>query len=597
MSFWDFVYSRFEWLGKLVLKIYPNLDEMIRKSDIHIYYEAYAAFVGFMTLLTTGIVGALIALVLMLHAHLLLIPLLLPIPFLVFVFLANLPALIGSSRAGGLEGEMPYTTAYLSIMVTSGISPYTAFERISRSKEVFPKSSELSQRFVLLVKVLGRDPLSAFSMLAERTPSPTVKDLLSGYITTVRAGGDVGDYLTKKARMFFSEILVKMKIIADRISGILEAYLALILLTTLSLSTMYFVNTSIAAAAVPGLSGPGMFMLLYIMMPMLSGIILYLADIMQYKEPWIDIRPYLMYFGVSFPLMIFLLFFGLVIPAVLPPYHPMRENPITVAIDAMFLAPAKAVGVDDYLYPTLVMAWSLLVATLPAAIYEIYVSREYKIVDGITRFLRDMVEIRKTGLAPERSIIELSRRSYGVFTNYLRRIAMQLSLGTPLSKIVAEVNKKIIVWRAKVLLYMLTDAVEVGGGTIDVLENLAWFAENTAAIEDERKKNLRILLLVPYVGAVLTVSAIILLAVFMGSLTFQVTAYKQAAVVTLPAIIINVYMMGFVAGKTSGGSVAAGFKHAVLLMLIAILVVYASPAMKAGFTNIAKPVGPMGETA
>ncbi len=594
MTFWDFVYSRFEWIGRLVLKIYPNLDDMIRKSDMHIYYEAYAAFVGFMTLLVTGIVVFLIGLIVVLGGPILLIPLLAPLPLLTFAFLANLPALIGSSRAGGIEGEIPYTTAYLSVMVTSGISPYTAFERISKSKEIFPKSSELSQRFVLLVKVLGRDPLSAFSMLAERTPSATVKDLLSGYITTVRAGGDVGDYLTKKARMFFSEILVKMKIIADRIAGVLEAYLALILLTTLSLSTMYFVNTSIAAAAVPGLSGPGMFMLLYIMMPMLSGIIIYLADVIQYKEPWIDIRPYLVYFGLSFPLMIFLLFFGLLIPAMLPPYHPMRENIITRTIETMFIGPAQAMGIDDYLYPTLLMAYSLMVATLPAAIYEIYVSREYKIVDGITRFLRDMVEIRKTGLAPERSIIELSRRNYGVFTNYLRRIAMQLSLGTPLSKIVAEVNKKIIVWRAKVLLYMLTDAVEVGGGTIEVLENLAWFAENTAAIEDERKKNLRILLLVPYVGAVLTVSAIILLAVFMGSLTFQVTAYKQAAVITLPAIIINVYMMGFVAGKTSGGSVASGFKHAVLLMLIAILVVYVSPLMKAGFTSITHPLEPGG---
>jgi len=245
MNFWDWVYKHFEGFGKKILKIYSNLPRDIQRSGIHIYPEAYASFIGF-SVLVSGICVIILSILFYIIGFHLLIPILVPLPFIVLVFLAYLPVLIGSSRAGGIEGEFPYTTAYLSMMVMSGLSPYTAFERITKSKEVFSKSAELSQRFILLVRVLGKDPLTAFSMLAQRTPSATVRDLLMGYVTTVRAGGDVIDYLNKKARLFFSEIIVKMKVIADRLAGLLEAYLALVLLSMISLTVMYFVTVSFA---------------------------------------------------------------------------------------------------------------------------------------------------------------------------------------------------------------------------------------------------------------------------------------------------------------------------------------------------------------
>jgi flagellar protein FlaJ len=588
MTFWDWVYRYFEGLGKKILTIYPNLPDDIRKSGIHLYPEVYASFMVFMTILISvltiglSIVFAYIGLYLA-------IPIVIPIPFLVLILLAYTPALIGSSRAGGIEGEFPYTTAYLSMMVMSGLSPYIAFERITHASRVFTKSAELSQRFILLVRVLGRDPLTAFSLLAQRTPSATVRDLLMGYITTVRAGGDVVDYLNKKARLLFSEILVKMKIIADRLSSLLEAYLALVLLSLISLTVMYFVTVAFSTLSF-GISPAAMFLTLYILIPMISGMIIYLADITQYKEPWIDYRPYLVFGGLSIPLTIYLILFGIVFPSILPPYNPLKQSFLVMGLYNFLIAPAKAFNIDTYLYPSVAFSMALIIATLPAAIYTEIISREYKIISGITRFLRDLVEIRKTGLSPERSIIELSRRNYGVFTKYLRRIAMQLSLGIPLSRIINDLFKKIIVWRAKVLLFVLTDTIEVGGGTVEIMENLAWFAESVDAIEDERKKNLRTLLIVPYMGAILSTATVIMLAVFLGSMPLSVGAYAAAAAVTMPSIVLNVYLMGLVAGKVSSGSIAAGFKHALILTLITLLFLIASPLFRITLGGLTQPV-------
>ena len=590
MNFWDWVYKHFEGLGKKILKIYSNLPRDIQRSGIHIYPEAYASFMGF-AVLVSGICVIVLSILFYIIGFHLLIPILIPVPFIVLVILAYLPALIGSSRAGGIEGEFPYTTAYLSMMVMSGLSPYTAFERITKSKEVFSKSAELSQRFILLVRVLGKDPLTAFSMLAQRTPSATVRDLLMGYVTTVRAGGDVIDYLNKKARLFFSEIIVKMKVIADRLAGLLEAYLALVLLSMISLTVMYFVTVSFAGTLSFGISGSTMFLFLYVMIPMISGLVIYLTDITQYKEPWIDYRPYIMFFGLSLPLMVFFIVFGLFLPSALPPGHPLRESFIVSGLNYVLTYPSRAFNLPRYMDSSIAFSIILVLSTLPTTIYTEIFSREYKVVQGITKFLRDLVEIRKTGMSPERSIIELSNRDYGVFTKYLKKMAMQLSLGIPLSRIIQDLFKKIIVWRAKVLLYVMTDTIEVGGGTVEIMDNLAWFAESVEAIDEERKKNLRTLLIVPYMGAILAAATVIMLASFMGSLQFGAGgAYYAAAETTLPAIVLNTFLMGLVAGKVSSGSVAAGFKHALILTLITLIFFLTSPIFEAGLGALGQPI-------
>ncbi len=590
MKFWDFVYKYFGKSGNWVIRIYPNLPENIRRSGMHIYPEVYASFIVFTTFISVVITIVLIRVAFM-FGVLLSLPFIVLIPFLTFIILVNIPSLIGSSRAGGIEGELPYTAAYLSIMITSGLSPYVAFERISKAKKVFPKFSDISQKFILFVRVLGKDPLTAFSILAERTPSPSTRDLLTGYITTVRAGGDVGDYLTKKARLLFSEILVKMKIIADKLSGLLESYLALILLSTISLSVMYLVTLSLGATVTFGLSAEGMYIFLYILAPFLSAMTMYLTDLIQYKEPWIDYRPYIVFFGLTLPLAIFFIFFGLFLPSILPSTHPFINTFFVQGITWMLSFPAKYMNLETYLYPSVEIAMSLIIATIPSVLYAEYLSSEYKIVQGITRFLRDLVEVRKTGLSPERSIIELSRRNYGRFTKYLKKMAMQLSMGIPLSKIINELFRKIIVWRAKVLLYMMTDSIEVGGGTIEVMENLAWFAESVEAIDEERKKNLRVLLVVPYMGAILAAATVIMLTVFLGSLPLSTGPYKYAASVTLPSIVINTYMMGLVAGKVSAGSVASGFKHALFLTLVTLVFIMLTSFMQVLLGGIiTKPV-------
>ena len=86
---------------------------------------------------------------------------------------------------------------------------------------------------------------------------------------------------------------------------------------------------------------------------------------------------------------------------------------------------------------------TLILTALPGAIADIYyIGREGKILSGINSFLRDLVETRKSGLAPERCILALTNRDYGAFSKYLKIISMKINWGYPLRQIYEEFKEK-----------------------------------------------------------------------------------------------------------------------------------------------------------
>ncbi len=580
MGFMDFVYKYFDWIGKGILKTYPNIPDDVRSSGMRIHYEVYAALAGF--IFTMTVIGSVVFMVSLIFIRLYplytvicsFIATVIPVIVLVFLGLV-LPKSIGASRSAALEQEIPYAVAYLSVMATGGMSPYVAFERLGFASMIFDKIARLALRFTVMVRAIGWDPLTAFEDVARRNPSAMLKDLVLGYAATIKAGGDIVDYLNKKARDLFSNLVTKIRAAGERLAVILESYLAAALLILLALNAIYLINLSIGVVNVPGLGGASLFFLSYLLLPFLSGAIIYLADLIQYKEPWMEWSPYIIYFGLSIPLCFFLIL-AMVIPFYLPrnhflyilftPFHSIVED-----ITGLF-------GVDLAYTSSIGLSLALILSTIPSAIYEhLILGKQRKIAMGVTRFLRDIVEVRKTGLSPERCIITLSGRDYGVFTKYLKEVAGQLAIGLPLTKIYEKLIKKVKAWRARAFLYILTEAIEIGGGSPDTLENMAWFAEVTEHLDREKSATMRTLLIIPYIGAITLVSTIVLMTSFMASLAYGIAAYRTAIMMIMPATVLNVYLMGLIAGKTSSGTVAAGFKHAIMLTAISLMTIIASP--------------------
>jgi flagellar protein FlaJ len=129
---------------------------------------------------------------------------------------------------------------------------------------------------------------------------------------------------------------------------------------------------------------------------------------------------------------------------------------------------------------------------------------------------------------------------------------------------------------AQIVMFLLVETIDVGGGTIAMIESLARFNNLTQEVEKEKRMSVRPYILMPYFAAILLVATTTMMIGFttgtLGVIPGQSPKDLTPMITTfITSAIFHSYLIGIVAGKISEESIAAGFKHASLLVIIAIL--------------------------
>jgi flagellar protein FlaJ len=454
---------------------------------------------------------------------------------------------MAGERATALERDMPFAATYVTVMATGGIPPYTSFKRLSEV-ELMPAMRKEAREITKDVELFGIDPLSAMEKAGRQNPLNTFRDFVAGYASTVIIGGDVVHFLETKVQDIFRARAVRVKAAAERLGMLLETFIIVMVLMSLCFYILFSVD---AIYSIGGGLQTTMLMYTYVFTPMLSVVFIYLAHGMQPKTPVTDMRPYKVFavsIAASIPILfLFTGFFGLVTT----PFDRLIDMPTAVGI-------------------------FLIAATAPAALMRGKISRKvFATEEGIANFLRDLTEVRKTGLSPEKCIESLSRRDYGEFSKELNRIAAKISWGVSIKKVLFDFVKRTKSWMSQIVMFLLMEAIDVGGGTIAMVESLAKFNMMTREVEKEKKASLRPYVFVPYFAAVLLVATTLMMLTFTNITTSIGGAVPKdlSSVKTLfkTSLMIHCYLIGLVAGKISEESIAAGFKHATLLVIIAII--------------------------
>jgi flagellar protein FlaJ len=403
------------------------------------------------------------------------------------------------------------------------------------------------------VEIFGIDPLTAIENAAKRNPLDIFKDFLAGYASTVIIGGDIGHFLERKAEDIFKTRALRVKAAAERLGMLLETFIIVMVLMSLCFYILFSVE-SIYSVGISMYSG--IILYTYLFTPMLSLMFIYLAHSMQPKTPVVEMRPYKV-FGLCSIVGILLLllltnFFGYMQLPFFSQLQTIIDLPVAIAI-------------------------ALFVATAPAAIVHQRVSSKRNSMEqGINSFLRDLTEVRKTGLSPEKCIESLSNRDYGEFSKELRKISSEISWGVPVRKVIMDFVKRTKSWMSQLVMFLLVETIDVGGGTIAMIESLARFNNLTQEVEKEKKMAVRPYIMMPYFAAILLVATTTMMIGFTSG-TLGVAATGQTKdlgpMITtfVTSAIFHSYLIGIVAGKISEESVAAGFKHAAILVIIAVL--------------------------
>ena len=550
---WSF--RLFGGIAPSFLKSIFEFRNYLERAKIKIYPETYVSLMFFIAMLTLPI--SITAVVLIYLYGFLPLIFLVPFPFYVMIGFMLIPISRASERANNLEREMPFAATYISVMASGGIAPYTSFKRLS-NVELMPAMRSEAREIVKDVEIFGINPLTALENAAKKNPLDIFKDFLAGYASTVIIGGDIGHFLERKAEDIFKARALRVKAAAERLGMLLETFIIVMVLMSLCFYILFSVESIYSTGAS---SFSGILLYTYLFTPMLSLLFIYLAHSMQPKTPITDTRPYKV-FGVTslIGIMLFLLFTNFMGYVQVPFFSSLQtiiDLPIAIAI-------------------------ALVVSTAPAAIvYSRISKRKEGMESGINSFLRDLTETRKTGLSPENCIESLSRRDYGVFSKELRKISAEISWGIPIHKVIMDFLKRTRSWMTQIVMFLLVETIDVGGGTIAMIESLARFNNLTREVEKEKKMSVRPYILMPYFASILLVATTTMMIGFTaGTLGAPAAAgvvetgpsQDIGPMVTIftTSCIFHSFLIGLVGGKISEESIAAGFKHASLLVVIAV---------------------------
>jgi flagellar protein FlaJ len=542
--------------GGIAPKFLSNIFEFkgnLKKAGMKIYPETYVTLMFLAALLSSPVTA--IALILLYFYKVIFLVFLVPMPAYIMIVFMITPSMKAGERASSLEREMPFAAAYITVMASGGIAPYMSITRLSRV-ELMPSMQREAREIIRDVEIFGIDPLSALEDSAKNHPLDIYQDFIAGYASTVITGGDTTHFLESKTNDIFRARSMRIKAAAERLGTLLESFVIVVVL----MSLCFYILFSVDAIYSTGISMYStMIMYTYIFAPLLSIIFIYLAHDMQPKSPITEWKPYkVAAISAGGAALIFLMLTG---------FAGLIQIPIFDAIK----------GIVDM--PT-ALTIALFVATAPAAIVHSRLARKKASVEkGIASFLRDLTEIRKTGMAPEKCIENLAKRNYGDFSKDLERISSQLSWGIPLRQVFMDFIHRTKSWLSQLVIFLLVEGIDVGGGTIEMVEALTRFNNMTQEVEKEKKMNSRPFILIPYFAAIMLMATTLLVLIFVGKTASLATESMGGSRIDLAnismifsvSVMIHVFMIGLVAGKIAEESIAAGFKHSALLVVITLL--------------------------
>lgn len=278
---WTYSYKL---LGGRIQRLLPHFEELhgnMKKGGVKVSFPAYLSF-----MILTSISALIAAMVVMLFLW----PILLSTSFfsvenfvlsLMFAGLASVVTLImiyaypgmkSSNRRIPIEVNLPYISSFLTLLSSSNVPPRKIFRSLARIDTLREVRQEFSS-IVRDVEVFGQDLLTSILENATYTPSGKLKEILNGYVATIRTGGNPTDYLRITTQNIMKEKMVKLDLMLESLSAVAEIYIMVLVAMPLLFVVMF--------ATLGMLGGSGgmnpvlmLYLLLYVGIPVLATILI-----------------------------------------------------------------------------------------------------------------------------------------------------------------------------------------------------------------------------------------------------------------------------------------------------------------------------------
>jgi archaeal flagellar protein FlaJ len=322
------------------------------------------------------------------------------------------------------DAELPFAVMIFTLMAASGISPYNSWKKMRKLSflQIFSKEAD---EVVRQVEVLGKDPLTVMYQRAEATDSKLYRNFLGGFVSSVRSGGKLADYMQSQLKSIFELRYINLNRSIERIAALIEAY-SVMLIVVLCTYILFVIFSStnfmdLLGGGSIGISPFMSYLIAFGIMPIMSCIFILMAHNMQ-KSAFPNLK------DLYKKALIFII-------------------PAFAAIAAFGVIPGLIDSIKPLGLPEIATLGLAVTSIIPAIQYYRITKINYNAEESIPSFIRDITEAQKTGQSPEKSIVQATKRKdYGPFSKFLNLIRSQIEWGVPLRKTFENLKKDIRSW-------------------------------------------------------------------------------------------------------------------------------------------------------
>ena len=220
--------------------------------------------------------------------------------------------------------------------------------------------------------------------------------------------------------------------------------------------------------------------------------------------------------------------------------------------------------------------FGLIAAMSPVAILSYIDYRWRKAVDEhLPDLFRSIVQAQETGMTLPKALEDAAKRDYGPLTTELKKMTVQISWGSSFEEALLAFGKRVGTVLTQRTVPMIIEASRSGGRVEKVFDPMGKFIQTTLLLEKERKTQTRPYIAIIYVALFVFLFTIVLLfKTFFTSiegtplLMTSTTSITDLERTFFHMTIVQSFFGGLVAGKMGEGSISAGFKHSLAMMIL-----------------------------
>jgi len=229
---------------------------------------------------------------------------------------------------------------------------------------------------------------------------------------------------------------------------------------------------------------------------------------------------------------------------------------------------------DEFLF------FAVITAVFPPAVLTYIDFKWRKAIDEhLPDLFRSIVQAQETGMTLLQALEEASKRNYGPLTAELKKMNAQISWGMTFEEALIALGKRVNTVLMQRTVPLIIEASRSGGHVEKVFDPLGKFVQTTLLLDKERRNQTRPYVAIIYVAFFVFLFTIILLFksffISMEGLPMLGTAVMSPLEMErlfFHMTSIQAFFGGLVAGKMGEGTINAGLKHSLVMMLCGYIV-------------------------